>query len=232
MLTLHTLQRLFEHGRYEPMLDALMANGLTLPLPLRVRLSQSPTASVGLGLRRLVELTYGSTGLSRRMVDWLLRRQDEDGSWDDDVLATAVAAAALARVACDHPPDAATPAGVAVERALAWLAARQDDDGLFADPADRDRQQRLLVTIFVIYLLAECPLFRGAVRFADALGAIEQALDRLPAAANELWELTYATHLTSAGPATGHRVRPSEAGSDRSAAGANRAARELAAIAG
>lgn len=105
MLSIHTIERNFQQQRFEGLLEAVLANGLRLPLPLHIRLSQSPAAGVAMGLRRLVELTYGPTALSRRMTQWLLERQLDDGSFDADPLATAVVAAALSRVLANHFAD-------------------------------------------------------------------------------------------------------------------------------
>ena len=55
MLSVNLIDRFFRARRYEPLLEGLATNGMVLPLPLRVRLSQSPVPAVALGLRRLVE---------------------------------------------------------------------------------------------------------------------------------------------------------------------------------
>ncbi|MCX5658208.1 MAG: hypothetical protein NTW19_00620 [Planctomycetota bacterium] len=86
MLSVNLIERLFRGRRFEQLLDSLAANGLSLPLPLRVRLAQTPAAAVALGLRRLVELTYGPTTLSREMAGFLVVLQGEDGSFGGDLM--------------------------------------------------------------------------------------------------------------------------------------------------
>ncbi len=65
MLSLHTIERALETADHDRLVREVAANGLSLPLPLRVRLSSSEAAAVALGLRRVAELTYGPTALSR-----------------------------------------------------------------------------------------------------------------------------------------------------------------------
>jgi len=116
MLSTYRIQRLFDGHRYEAILAGLEANGMILPLPLRVRLAGSPVAAVALGLRRLLELTYQPTPLADDMLAFLLDAQGEDGSFADDPLATAAAAAALQRARREGhvaPAELAEPAGPA-----------------------------------------------------------------------------------------------------------------------
>jgi hypothetical protein len=217
MLSVPLIQRHFEHGRHEHLLEAVAANGLSLPLPLRVRLSQLPAAAVALGLRRLVELTYGPTQLSRTMLDWLMQRQQSDGGFDQDVLATAAAAAALGRVCRDHPASATPEVRNAHERAVACVAACQGDDGLMnptphagdTDAAHAD-EQRMLATLFVLYILGEDELFRASTRYAQAMDHFEQDADDLRGSLADLWQLvcitTCGSPISAARPATPPRA--------------------------
>ena len=105
MLSDNHIQKLFNTQDHSRMIGSLADNGTTLPLALQSRLTQ-PIAAAGLGLRRLVELTYGPTPLSRDMTAALLEGQLEDGSFvgnsDRDPLATAAALAGLAAVLREH----------------------------------------------------------------------------------------------------------------------------------
>jgi len=203
MLSLHTIERAHETADHDRLVREVAANGLSLPLPLRVRLASSEAAAVALGLRRVAELTYGPTALSRAMIARLLELQRADGGFgaepgDDprspvDVLATGCVAAALCRVLSEHRLYAGDPLLTdARDRALGALASTQAGDGLFIDAQDRDFADRVLVAAFLLTLLGDEPAFRAAVRWADLMTWFDEHADRLPASARRFWELARA----------------------------------------
>ena len=200
MLSVNLIDRFFRARRYEPLLEGLATNGMVLPLPLRVRLSQSPVPAVALGLRRLVELTYGPTSLSGEMTGFLLAAQAEDGSFDGDPLATAAAAAALGRVIHEQPAAADQAVTAARGRALAALAAMQNDSDLFDGCDDGTEQDRALTGAFVLYLLAGDDDFRQSVRYGDLMNWFEQHRDRLDADTNQLWRIARLDSPVATGP--------------------------------
>lgn len=204
MLSVTLIERCFRGRRFEQLLDNLAANGLELPLPLRVRLAESPASPVALGLRRLVDLTYGPTSLSREMAGYLVVLQAPDGSFQGDPLATAAAAAAMGKLLADRNHRAgAAPLEGPRERALAALAAMQSPDGLFCAPNDRTDQDRALTAAFVIYLLARDDDFRQAIRSADLFDWFEQHQETLDPQAARVWSLarTGAPNPTPLSPA-------------------------------
>jgi len=200
MLSDHLIQKLFDTQDHGRMIACLAENGTAMPLALQARLAQ-PIAAAGLGLRRLVELTYGPTPLGHDMADALLAAQSPDGSFqgtcDRDPLATATAAAGLAAVLREAPVGRgfATNRGLAggleqddprasrladaLDRALASLAAMQMEDGLFCHGDDRTLEDRALTSAFVLFLLARLPGFREAIRFADLMTWFDERADRL-----------------------------------------------------
>jgi hypothetical protein len=195
MLSDNLIQKLFDTHDHDRMIGCLADNGTTMPLALQSRLTQ-PTASVGLGLRRLVELTYGSTPLSREMTDSLIHGQQPDGSFQGtcnrDPLATAAAAAGLAAVLREHhgrntPCDPSLTD--ALDRALASLATMQMEDGLLCHGDDRTLEDRALTSAFVLFLLARLPGFREAARFADLMTWFDERADRLDDDALELYHM-------------------------------------------
>lgn len=208
MLSINLIQRHFEAHEHERLLRGLTDNGLPLPLPLRARLGQGPVAALALGLRRLAELTYGPTPLSRDMTAALLSHQRADGTFapsqaaagDADPLATAAAVAAMGQILQDHPAAAEAPLVQAHERALAALACLQDEDGLFRCPDDRTREDRALTGAFVLYLLARDAGFRAAVRWADLVRWYEEHADTLDGPTAELYRLACLTEPASDRP--------------------------------
>lgn len=185
MLSIHTIDRCLDTNDYDRLLRDLDRNGLVMPLPLRVQLAESPVGAKGLGLRRLIELTYGPTALSRQLIDSLIRAQSPMGAALDaadrpSCLLTAALAAGLGRVLRDHQGRYGEYLGevhTAYSRALACLANMQDGDGLFAGPQDRDKQDRLLTSAFIAYLLLDAPDFAGTCRGHALLSVLEEHLD-------------------------------------------------------
>ncbi len=200
MLSDNHIQKLFDTQDHGRMIACLAENGTAMPLALQARLTQ-PVAAAGLGLRRLVELTYGPTPLSHDMADALMAAQSPDGAFqgtcDRDPLATATAAAGLAAVLRESPGNQGFAAGRglsggleqgdprisrladALDRALASLATMQMEDGLFCHGDDRTLEDRALTSAFVLLLLARLPGFREAIRFADLMTWFDERADRL-----------------------------------------------------
>jgi hypothetical protein len=181
MLSLHLIERHFRQQRLEQLFDELLGEARAAGLPLKLRLLQSPATLISLALRRLAELTFGPSDLSRDMVDLLLAAQASDGSVDHDPLATAAAAAAFAAMDQQWHTPLPQHAAAARERAVAALAGMQADDSLFHHPADRTTAQRQLVAAAILWLLAGDPLAAAAIRHSDLCTCFEERLDDLPA---------------------------------------------------
>lgn len=197
MLSVNLIERTLETGDFDRLLRDLSDNGTPLPLPLRVRLGAGSTAGIGLALRRLVELTYGPTELSRRLLDRLVSAQRPDGAFaidhaDDpeaDPLTTAVAVAALERVATDHAAARTDLLDDALARGQAALFAMQGGDGLFTAPSDRSIADRSMTTAFIVFLLGNCPAFRDGIHLAETHRWFEQRNGRLDRHTQNLWDL-------------------------------------------
>ncbi len=192
MLSATHIQKLFDSGDHGRMIGCLAQNGAALPLPLQARLSQ-PAAAIGLGLRRLCELIYGPTSLSRAMVDTLIQSQLPDGTFagcvDRDPLTTAAAAAGLAASLREHQADMQSPSAEALDRAFVGLSAMQDDEGLFRHSDDRTEQDRALTSAFVLFLLARLPQFRESIRFAELMTWFDERADRLDEDTAQLYHM-------------------------------------------
>lgn len=198
MLSVSLIERTLETRDYDRMLRDLADNGMTLPLSLRLRLGTHPAAPIALALRRLVELTYGPTTLSRQLVDRLLRDQRPDGSFAADAgepsegagdpLVTAAVLAGLSRVAADHPATVGEALQDSLDRGYAALAELQDCDGLFSAAADRSLADRALTSAFIVSLLGADPRFRAAVRLSELHQWFEQHDGRLDRHTQHLWD--------------------------------------------
>lgn len=206
MLSISTIDRALERRDYDRLLRDLGRNGLVMPLPLRVQLAESAAGARGLGLRRLVELTYGPTELTRQLIDKLIASQlptgaVADAAGRDSCLLTASLAAGLGRVLRDHGDglgDQQMQIESAYEQALAALAAMQDGQGLFAGPQDRGLADRLLTSAFIAYLLMDAPSFAGICQGHALLSSLEDHLDHCEPAAVELVNMARLTRLVPA----------------------------------
>lgn len=198
MLSIHHIERYYRQGHFELLLRGVSPHAIELPLPLIVRLSQQPAAVIALALRRVTELSYGPTRLSRVLTADLLRRQSPDGSFDGDPLSTAAAADALSRVLTEHGSQAdAERLTAAREAALSSLGVMQNQAGLLAGPADRTEQDAALSSAFILSLLAGDPGFRAAVRYHDLLDYFADHDARLSDAIAELWRFAQADAPTA-----------------------------------
>ena len=177
MITENLIERHFNSGRYEALLDILAANDSPLPLTLRVRLAQQPACCVGLALGRLVDLTWCSTALSRAMTGFLVEQLENEISIAKDPLALAVIAAGLGKIATEHTATSNCEVTTIREQALINLAGLQNTDAsqpLFGAADDRTVQERALVSVFILHLLVRDQEFRRVVCFAELLSWFEQ----------------------------------------------------------
>lgn len=213
MLSVYQIERYFHARHFDPLLRGVVPIGLDLPLPLQVRLSGQPAAVIALALRRVLELTYGPTPLSRELTSSLLAQQNNDGTFGEaegtsggtsggDPLATAAAIAALTALGREHASTPNPEAAVARERAIVALANHQADDGLFQYAADRTDEDRALTSAFILTLLGGEDDFRHAVRYADLLNWFDDHAERLDGNANLLWRLA----RVDATPARSHEL--------------------------
>ena len=183
MISAAFIDRTLAIGDHDRLLRELAHNGLTLPLPLRAHLSDSPVGAIALGLRRLAELTYGPTPLIRELTETLIHElADGRGIADSTGQACPVltAAAALGRLLRDHAgrlSDSQPAIETARHAAIAALSAMQRPDGLFQGAVDLGQDQRLMNSAFVADLLAEDEVFGTLCYRHTLLCALEEARD-------------------------------------------------------
>ncbi len=192
MLSVYQIERYLRVRHWDMLLRGIVPLGMELPLPLQIRLSQQPVAVMGLALRRVCELTYGPTAVSREIAAKLLAEQRSDGSFGaagPDPLATAAAVNALSVLEASQPHHGLAEVPAAIDRALIVLAAMQDDDGLFNAPDDRTDDDRAASAAFVLAILAGNDAFRRCVRFADLMTWFDERAESLPDATADFWRL-------------------------------------------
>ncbi len=228
MLSISTIDRALEQRDYDRLLRDLGRNGLVMPLPLRVQLAESAVGACGLGLRRLVELTYGPTALTRQLIDKLIRVHASSGiptgsshsaipdaAGRPSCLLTACFAAGLGRVLRDHADrlgDQRVEIESAYDGAVSALSAMQGAEGLFAGPQDRHERDRLLTSAFIAYLLIDAPGFAERCRGHALLSALEDHHGECGPATAELIDMARLTRLlpVAATPVTVQQAKQAE----------------------
>lgn len=175
MMSENRLAGLLHDANPDRVIDAVVRGGLPLSLTLRVRLAASPSACRALLLRRLTDISFGPTRLSRSLTKRLLEDQASDGGWEGDPLATACVVAALARVTDEHRADAAPRR--AMQRGVVWLAATAGRGSSFSRSA-----VAASVGTLVLYLLDRVPEAWAVLRRSDLTESVARDGDpRQPA---------------------------------------------------
>lgn len=171
MLSPATIARYVTSRRMDQLLEAIIANGQYLPMVIKVWLNEvGHTPALSLGLKRVVELSRRPTPASDMLTEALLDAQAEDGAFDHDPLATALAAAAFFHLRHDHHTQ--DPKVIdAHQRALAWLAQNQflNGDGLFYNNTGMDPNRQATFTAYILQLLARDPKARQLLALDELL---------------------------------------------------------------
>lgn len=187
MISIPKIIRLVAAGQDERLLDEVVRNGRSMPLAVRMRLSEPgvlPAAAAGLALQRVCELTYRPTEASIALMRRVLDRQQlgaAEGSFGS-VAGTAIALAGLLGVVhqFDALPGSASPRFIdeqlesavrsALEPAIESLA-RAQERGLFEGGAGLIGDG--IDSAIVVWQLGFEPRFTSAIRFEALLEAID-----------------------------------------------------------
>ena len=239
MISISLIERSLESRDHDRLLRELAANGLILPLSLRMQLGRSPAAVKGLALRRVIELTYGPTPLSRDLTAALTASlapaegrgrhdaaesgfelnaksvQPDDEAGDPLILAAVLAG--LAAAAEDQPAAADERVTQTVTHGYATLACLQDADGLFTTANDRSLADRALTTAFIVGLLGSRPGFTRRLRLHELFTWFDRRDGQLDRHTQQLWDLA-GIALSGAGAGSGLLYQapgPMESGADR-----------------
>lgn len=176
MLSPAAIARYVTARRTDQLLEAVIANGQYLPVVIKVWLcALGSTPALSLGLKRVVELSRRPTPAQDMLAQSLLAAQAEDGSFDHDPLATAMAAAAFFHLLHDHHTHS-PEISQAHQNALHWLANRQDAQGLFYTDAGLDEERQLIFTAYILQLLARDTKARQILGLDDVLHGLSQQL--------------------------------------------------------
>ncbi|MEM9416502.1 MAG: hypothetical protein AAGA29_13655 [Planctomycetota bacterium] len=216
MLSIQLIDKTLQQRDHDRLLRELCRNGLIMPLPLRVRLGRSAHGAAGLGLRRLVELTYGPTALSRELTDQLIHAIHPGlGVLDDEgspcPVLTAAVCAGLGRLIRDHGPllgESLAEATHAHQNGIDALARMQDSSGLFTGQTDRTPDDRLLASAFIAYLLLDDHAFAARCQRHALLTALEEQRDHAEPQTADLIEMARMSGPTAPQPQTHQPILP------------------------
>lgn len=197
MVTPHRLVSLANAGHFERLIEEVLENGRPLPLRARLRLTEPESlagSALGLALQRLVELLRAPDERVRRLLDNLLERQREDGSFGP-VAPTCIALGALLAWERAGWSDERLPA--AIERSAHALFAAQERSwserggaqGLLGDALD---------SAVALWQLGHERRFREAVRVNDLLDALDACAARSDGACAEVLDMVWTPALAAA----------------------------------
>lgn len=191
MLSINLIARMAKAERFDSLVEGLSESGLSLPLALRMRLTNAPAAAVAMGLLRVLELTAGPTPAIHALLQLLPGMQAADGSFGRDPIATAAAASAIETAIAQKAVSPADYAQLRDSRfqALSALPAMQDASGLLHGPLDRTGDDRVLTSAFTLWLTGGDEAVRSSLRFAELMTWFESHEDQIDAASDRYWQL-------------------------------------------
>lgn len=179
MVTVRQIERYWVDRKYERLYD-----DLTGARPEGLFTFDSTTGravpAAALALIRLDELNQSHVPLYGRLVRALLAAQDfRDGGWGDPAV-TALCVRAL---------SGSRGNGIAIDRGIQYVAELQKIEGAWPAGPIRRMEADAGTSAFILYELGDCPDFRRAVRFDEAIAWFERHESFLSPEAREWWHL-------------------------------------------
>jgi hypothetical protein len=180
MMTVRMIERLWAARNYQRLFHELIASRPEASFPLEAELARLPASGAALALIRLDELSQSQTRITPELVRALLSAQDADGGWTDP-MATALCLRALL-LSEGH--------GLAIQRALTYLANMQKTEGIWPKLPFRRMPADSFASAFILFHLGDKRDFRAAVRFPDAVNWFHYHQHTLDVETRQLWQLT------------------------------------------
>jgi hypothetical protein len=177
MMTVRHIERLYQARSHRQLLQEMLAGRAENSLRLANELDGHLPAAA-MALVRLDELEQSHVPLYRKLLNLLLAAQEPDGGWGDP-LTTAICLRAL---------SAGHGHGLAIQRALTYLAQMQKPEGIWPQEPLRRLPADAFVSAYILLQLGSDPRFREAVRFDDAMNWFAAAEHKLDAETRRLWD--------------------------------------------
>ena len=178
MITIRHIDRLFSDHQHRRLYRELITGRPEATFALEPLLARVvPIAA--LGMIRLDELNQSASSIYRRLLNVVLKSQQADGGWGDPMI-TAVCVRGLLCGGGD---------GCVVARGLGYLASLQQPKGSWPREPLRRMPSDAFASAFILLQLGDRELFRGAVRFDDAIAWFTEAENakHLDAESRRLW---------------------------------------------
>lgn len=176
MMTVRQIEKRWNAQAPARLVDDLLA-ARSEDSPRLRRLLSRPMAAAAMALIRLDELNQAHTPLAGKLLKHILASQEADGGWESPAI-TAICVRALLRSG-GH--------GLAIDRGIQSLATLQKDDGLWPAISIRRTEADPFASAFILFSLGDCPAFRAAVRFSEALAWFEAQGHALPPDTHQLF---------------------------------------------
>jgi hypothetical protein len=193
MFTIRQIERLWNSKQYRRLAVELLQGRPEASYRLEAEFGRSIPAAA-LALVRMDELAQSHHPLYRTLLNVLIVGQEADGGWGD-VMMTALCVRALT---CGDGQ------GVAVERALRYLAQLQKSEAIWPKVPIRRMSGDAFVSAFVLFELGETESFRRTSRLGDAVDWFTGNLATLDPDTRRLWDRAAAKCRT-------RRPRPADA---------------------
>jgi len=176
MQTVRQIERYWNARQYDRLTRSLLAARPEASERLAIELGHAIPAAA-LSLIRMDELMQAHHPLSPKLIRALLASQESDGGWGDP-LTTAVCLRALLL---------GSGQGIAVERGVAYLAALQQTSGIWPSVGVRRTAEDPFVSAFILFQLADQPVFQSVVRMDAAADWFDRHPSSLNADTLRLW---------------------------------------------
>jgi len=173
LTTVRQIERFWSSGGFSSMIAHLCADRPEFGV---LSGSASRILAAGLAVIRIDEFGQSYQPIASSLIRAILAAQDADGGWGDTVT-TVIALRALL---------ASQGNGVAVERAMRWLAQLQKPEGAWPDGPPRRLPADAAATAFVLMHLGQDHRLRTVAKVVDAMQWLETNLEQLDAAGKRL----------------------------------------------
>lgn len=176
MQTTRQIERFWSARQYDRLARELLAPRPEFSHRLVAELSHSVPAAA-LALIRLDELNQAHHPLNQVLIRHVIAAQEGDGGWGDPL----VTALCLRALSCGRGQ------GPIVDRGFAYLADLQKPQGVWPAVPIRRAAEDAFASAFILFCLADHPVFRAAVHLEDAVAWFDRHEADLDGDAQRLW---------------------------------------------
>jgi hypothetical protein len=179
MQTTRQIERFWSARQYDRLTRELLVARPEFSHRLVTELSHSVPAAA-LALIRLDELNQAYHPLNQTLIRHVIAAQEGDGGWGDPL----ITALCLRALACGRGQ------GPSFDRGVGYLADLQKPAGVWPNVPIRRTTEDAFTSAFILFQLADHPVFRAAVRLDDAVAWFDRHEGGLDEDTRRLWHRT------------------------------------------